>query len=139
MGRFEEAAGEYQAALRLRPDSIRALRNLGYALMRMGRPVDAVARFAEAVRLDADVRGGARRSGAGAGRRGPPRRRGRGVPSGAEPRPELAIAHNELGVVLAELGRVDQAIASFTEAVRLAPDFVDARANLARAKSVKKN
>ena len=136
--RFEEAAGEYQAALRLRPDSIRALRNLGYALMRMGRPADAVARFSEAIRL-APVSGGAyadlARALDAAGRREDAVAAYR---QALKYEPNLAIVHNELGVVLAELGRVDEAIAAFTEAVRLAPDYADARANLARAKSIKK-
>jgi hypothetical protein len=41
-------------------------------------------------------------------------------------------AHNLLGLALWELGRVDEAAAHFSEALREQPDLVDARENLAR-------
>ena len=44
--------------------------------------------------------------------------------------PEL---HNDLGVALVRLGRVDAAVAQFKEALRLDPAFGAAAANLARA------
>jgi hypothetical protein len=43
-------------------------------------------------------------------------------------------AHNLLGLALWELGRVDEAAAHFSEALREQPDFIDARENLARLK-----
>jgi Tfp pilus assembly protein PilF len=43
--------------------------------------------------------------------------------------------HNNFGIVLAMLGRLDQATAQFSEAVRLRPDFAAAKVNLARARS----
>jgi hypothetical protein len=43
-------------------------------------------------------------------------------------------AHNLLGLALWELGRVDEAAAHFSEALREQPDLVDARENLARLK-----
>ena len=46
-------------------------------------------------------------------------------------RPDLAEAHNNLGVVLSQIpGRQSDAIAHFREAVRLRPDYDDARYNL---------
>lgn len=44
--------------------------------------------------------------------------------------PELAEAHNLRGLVLDALGRADEALAAYQEAVRLDPDFEDALENL---------
>ena len=41
------------------------------------------------------------------------------------------MAHNNLGVALANEGRVDEAIREFSEALRIQPNFADARNNLA--------
>jgi Flp pilus assembly protein TadD len=41
--------------------------------------------------------------------------------------------HNELGVTLAELGRLDEAIAAFRAAIRLFPEVPELRTNLGRA------
>ncbi len=46
-------------------------------------------------------------------------------------RPEHAEAHNNLGVLFEQLGRMDEAIAAYQEALRLKPDSPDTRKNLA--------
>jgi Flp pilus assembly protein TadD len=42
---------------------------------------------------------------------------------------------NDLGVALGRLGRLDAAVPHFEEALRLKPDFADARVNLARVQA----
>jgi len=44
--------------------------------------------------------------------------------------PRAWLAHNNLGIVLAQSGRLDEAIGQAKEAVRLEPDFPEARSNL---------
>ena len=44
-----------------------------------------------------------------------------------------AVAHNNRGVILQELGRIDQAIAAYGQALALRPDHADALRNRALA------
>ena len=51
--RLPDAIAEYEAALRIRPDSAAAHNNLGYALSQLpGRLPDAVAEYRAALRID---------------------------------------------------------------------------------------
>ena len=47
--------------------------------------------------------------------------------------PESVEAHNNLGIALASLGRTDEAVAQFRQALAIEPAFEDARRNLALA------
>ncbi len=51
----------------------------------------------------------------------------------AERYPTAMIIHNILGAVNAGLGRLDQAVASYTKALRIKPDYADAHSNLGNA------
>ena len=55
------------------------------------------------------------------------------APAPIEPAPGAAETHNNLGIALAQLGRIGEAIPEFQAALRIRPDFADAKANLARA------
>ena len=48
-------------------------------------------------------------------------------------RPDDAMLRNNLGLALLELGRTAEAAEQFAKAVRIAPDFAEARENLVRA------
>jgi Flp pilus assembly protein TadD len=50
-------------------------------------------------------------------------------------KPANPSAHNNLGLALARLGRMPEAVAQFAAAVQLAPDYREARENLARAQA----
>jgi tetratricopeptide (TPR) repeat protein len=52
-------------------------------------------------------------------------------------KPDDAFAHLNFGSVLGNLGRLDEAIAQFTEALRIKPDLPEARQDLQYALSLK--
>ena len=49
--------------------------------------------------------------------------------------PNFAEAHNLRGLILDEMGRLDEAIASYREAIRLNPDLEEAKSNLRDAEA----
>lgn len=52
--------------------------------------------------------------------------------------PNLAEAHNLQGIIFEQLGKVEQAIAAYSEAIRLDPDFKEAGMNLQEVKDERK-
>jgi tetratricopeptide (TPR) repeat protein len=44
--------------------------------------------------------------------------------------PTAVVIHNIIGVVNADLGHLDQAVASYTKALRIKPDYAEAHSNL---------
>jgi tetratricopeptide (TPR) repeat protein len=134
LSRFEDAEQAYRASL-ARERSPTALTNHGYALLHLGRLPEAEAALRESLtregrsvrarhglgevlleagRLDEAVAEFTRVLQQGAGAAAP-------------------MAHNNLGLALARLGRRSEARAHFQEALRLQPAFEAARQNLARA------
>jgi tetratricopeptide (TPR) repeat protein len=57
----------------------------------------------------------------------------------AAKRPNNVRAHTNLGMVLQEVGRIDEAIEQYHEALRIKPDFASAHNNLGLAYLAKKN
>jgi spermidine synthase len=107
-GRLEDAAREFEEALRRDPQSDRARASLadlrsnqGSILLEARRFVEASIKLQEAVGL---------------------------VPTRAD-------AHNDLGVALASMGRVGEALPHFQQAVTLSPGHEEARRNLAAAQA----
>jgi tetratricopeptide (TPR) repeat protein len=138
-GAFDEAIAVYRDAIRLHPGDGKAEHNLGMALGRAGRQDEALAAFREAERLMP----GSPLVEMSLGNLLASTNQKEAMEEAmvhyehALQSPEMrqpAEVHNELGVVFAKLGRMPEAIAHFTEAVRLNPDLAAARANLARAR-----
>jgi spermidine synthase len=105
--RVEDAIAEFEAALARDPRSANARANLGQIHLDQAVPLMETRRYAEAVPL---------------------------LRLAAGLMPEDAGAQNDLGVALASLGEVNQAVEHFSRAVTLEPDFVEAQQNLAAAR-----
>jgi len=130
------ALAVYEQALRLKPDSGETYHNIAVALVRAGRREEALGAFQEAARLlpqsglvqlsMATVLTSLNRA-------------EEALPHFAraiqtiEPS-RAADAHNEFGVALARLGRLNEAAREFEAALAIRPDFPAARENLTRAR-----
>ncbi|MBK9062987.1 MAG: tetratricopeptide repeat protein [Acidobacteria bacterium] len=133
-GRTSEGVAHFEASLKLKPDNVPALLNLGRAAEQRGSLGEAAARLREAYAIDpsdgavlvnlatVEVK--------------------LGRAAEAIPLYEAALrlgtadahlAHNGLGVAFMRQGRVAEAAGQFREALRLRPDYDFARANLERA------
>lgn len=131
---------DYHSELRIWADTVakapanpRAQSNLGDALVRAGRPAEALAHFKEAIRLEptaAEARYNIATILLDAGR-----------PADAIPfceeairlKPAFAAAYNNLGTSLLQLGRRAEGVAALETALRLNPRLAEAHCNLARA------
>jgi hypothetical protein len=102
-GRVDEAIGEFEAALAREPRSANARANLGQIRYEQGAELLESRRFSDAAPL---------------------------LRAAVDLLPDSAEAQNDLGVVLASMGRIDEALVHFQRAVELRPDFIEARRNL---------
>jgi len=129
-GRSAQAVPHLQKAVRIVPRDANFRFNLGLALDRSGRTEEAMAQLREAARLNPGFLDAHRPISSAARRLSSPAeaaahlRQTARLDASAAPRVEL-------GVVLAELGRTNEAMASYTEALARDPNEPVAHANLA--------
>jgi tetratricopeptide (TPR) repeat protein len=133
-GRFEEAAVHLEEAIRLEPRNARAHLNRGDVLFALGRWTEAAGAFEEALRLDpgdALTRQSLAMTHYNLGNR--EWRAGRLDGAAAEYReglrwrPDDAGFHRALGMVLAQAGKLDEAVAALSRSLELDPTNVYTR------------
>ena len=130
---LEGAIGQFNDALRLKPDLVQARSNIGSALLALGRLPDARDAFAEAVRMkpdDAEVRGNL---GVALSRLGQPIQATAELRESIRLDPTRGAPHATLGETFLAAGDLDGAIAEYREAVQLDPSNVDAHKGLGAA------
>ena len=132
-GRFEDAIGHVEQALRIKPDYAEAHFNLGKAMVVLGRMQEAIGHFEQALRSspkDAEAHynlGNALLASGNA-------QMAIGHLEQAErSSPDNAGVHYNLGNALLALGRVPEAVGHWEQAVRIKPDYAEARNNLGAA------
>jgi tetratricopeptide (TPR) repeat protein len=141
-GDIDGAVAQFRQALGINPGDEASHVNLGNALARMGNPRDAEAEFTEAIRLrpdDTDARTDLGNLALAAGRYDDAVGQYESVlslrPGDPQALRSCAEAHYRRASGLGNAGRVAEAAADYSEAIRLWPAFVEARANLGLALS----
>jgi tetratricopeptide (TPR) repeat protein len=129
-GRTDDAIKHYLAALRIRPDYVKAHSNLGYALVREGRTDDAIKHYLEALRIKPDYVEAHNNLGNALAREGRIDDAIKHYLEALRIKPDLAEAHNNLGIVFARKGNFDVAVKHFEKALQINPNFSYARDNL---------
>ncbi len=131
--RYDAAANAFREALKRRPDSAEANRNLGAALEASGRPAEAIEFLRRAVQLAPDDGGAQYELGSLLLERRLFAEAADCFRAALRSMPDSAAAHNNLGTAMASMGDVSEAIEQFRHAVALDGEFEEARHNLAAA------
>jgi tetratricopeptide (TPR) repeat protein len=129
-GRLDEAVAHFTEAVRIKPASPEARRNLWLALSDQGKLDEAVASLSEAVRLNPGKADDHVELGLALSRLG---KSEEAIPHFLEAlrlNPDSAEVHNSLGIALSGGGKTAEGIQHFREAIRLKPDFAEAHFNL---------
>lgn len=133
-GKTSEAIEYYKKSLSMNDDSSQTHNNLGSALAEAGQPDEAMAQIQKAIALNPDngsahinlghlleVMGGDRQDAIDE------------LSKGIELAPKSSDGHNILGVILARMGKLDEATVELQKAVDLAPQSAECHFNLGRA------
>ena len=132
MGKLPEAIGQYEEALRIKPDSAEAHFNLGVALAQAGKAPEAMGQYREAVRIKPDYAEAYLNLGAGLQQMGKAPEEIEQYEQALRARPEYAEAHYNLAMALQRTGQLPEAIGHFERALRFKPEYA-ADSNLTSA------
>jgi hypothetical protein len=138
-GRVEEAIGRYEYAIKRKPSLAEAEFYLGLAWGDLGDLDRAIEHYERSLELDSkNGKCEARLAGilVSKGLRVQARRRYEHSLSLQPSQPDLQIAHKELADILCSQGEYDAAIAHYEEALRIQPDFLQAKQNLSFARTL---
>ncbi len=136
---LDEAVANYSKSLLIKPDSAVVHFSLAIALNKQEKFNEAIKHFTEARRIRHDFAAMAHKYlGYALFRQGSLNESVSEYQKFLLVHPEDAHIHNDIGVVFAHWGKVDDAIRHFTEAVRIKPDFAPARKHLENALALRK-
>jgi tetratricopeptide (TPR) repeat protein len=127
---FADAAVHYAEYLKVHPDDVGELNNLGIALIAADRLDEALGVFRHAVDVDPDDAGGQRNFANALFDHRDIDEAAVHAQRAVDLRPGDPAAHDLLGRVLAVQGRLQDAQGQFEEALRIKPDYADAKVDL---------
>jgi Flp pilus assembly protein TadD len=134
-GRFAEAEREYRQALALQPASGPFHAAYAGLLSAEGRTNDAVSEFYQAIQLQPDNAATRHSLGFLLLSRGRLDEALTQFRAESQLEPGNATVHYNLGTLLASAGHFEEAAAEFSQALRIQPDFPEARARLEQART----
>jgi len=136
-GRTDEALEHYQEILRIDPDNFRAHLSIGAVLGQRRQDRQAVEYFLKALELKPNSPRAHTNMGKILLRNNQPQAASRHLQQAmsiykkqVQANPRDPVIRNSLGLLLADIGLLDDAIAQLREALRLRPGYVEARRNL---------
>ena len=135
-GRVEEAIGKYEFAISRKPSLAEAEFRLGLAWMDLGKLDQSVAHYERSISLDPkNAKAECNLAGALVAKRmfSEARRR---YEHSLQLDSSLSLAHKELADLMCGEGEYEAAISHYLEALRLQPSYVEAKQNLAFARSL---
>ncbi len=135
-GRTEEAIGYFDQALRLSPDHVVALENLGSAYRQLKRWDDARKAYERALTVSPNDPEANYGLGMVFAQTDDTARALEHLTRALQSRPAYPEALNNLGILYLRTQRRDEAVAKFEECIRVAPDFDQSYLNLARVNVV---
>jgi len=138
-GRLDDAVTDLQQALRLSPDHLIALDNLGGAYRQQKRWDDARTTYEHALQLSPDDAEANYGLGMVFAQNDDVKRAFTFLQRALKARPDYPEALSNLGILYLRTQRRDEAVASFKESIRVAPDFEPAYLNLARVYAIEGN
>ncbi len=138
-GRTTEAVGDFQKALRLSPDHLIALNNLGGAYRQLKQWDDARTTYERALQLSPNNSDSNYGLGMVYAQLDDTSRAFELLEKALKARPVFPEALNNLGILYLRTKRPDDAVASFQESIRVAPEFDQAYLNLARVRAIEGN
>jgi Flp pilus assembly protein TadD/peroxiredoxin len=138
-GNTQEAIRYFQEAVRVSPQHVIALDNLGNAYRQLKQWDDARSAFEQALAVSVRDAEGNYGLGMVYAQNNDTDRAYEFLQKALQARPGYPEALNNLGVLYLRTGRRDQAVASFEESIRVAPGFDQAYLNLARVHALEGN
>jgi tetratricopeptide (TPR) repeat protein len=129
-GEADAAAGQYQAALRLRPDIALLHHNLGAALFDQGHTNAAINEYQIALHLKSDYAEAHNDLGLALLDEGETNAAISQYQAAFHFKPDYAEPHNNLGIIFLHLGQTNAAINEYQAALRLKPEYAEAHFNL---------
>ena len=130
VGRFEEAIGHYEQALRFAPDDAEAQNNWGVCLSGLGKMQEAIAHYEQALRLKPDYAEAHNNLGLTLSQIGRIEDAIGHYEQALRIKPDYSIAHFNLGIAFGQTGRVQEEIEQYQQALRINPAYAKAHRNL---------
>jgi tetratricopeptide (TPR) repeat protein len=130
-GRVEEAIGQYEQAMRLKPDDAEAYVNLGNVLWNTGKVQEAIGQYEHALRINPNFAVAHKGLGLALERTGNVSDAAGHYEEALRIKPDDAEVHNYLGLSLKRMGKVPEAAWQYEKALRINPDYLEALNNLA--------